>query len=421
MMPKGRLAFCIQNNHFMVPMDFFWTYLRMLKPSNSFAVEGAAAVKASCYNEAIYKAIALGAEWFFCMDVDQMFPVNTIPRLFDVVEKYDAKIVSVLYHIGRAPFGPVAGWVKKMEDGRNVYTNSNGNPWRAEYAPLGDGVVEVDWVGSGGLLIHKSVIDAIGWPPFLDVWTPGQGTRDIGHDINFCLRAKEKGFKVYVDTGLDSAHGKFTYVSKLYAQGFNEANVVQHMDGILHRQALEADYWDTVWQTELIKSQSRGKSYSETLKNLEELVPEKSRVADLGCGAGDVISHLRDTKNAVCTGYDFSERAIEIIKQKGFDGTVVDLRNFSPNGESGSFDVVVSTHTIEHLQDDHGLISAMKKLSRPGGKVVIVTPWREEIQGHFEHVRGYTDDEMDALMKQHFQDFSVTKNNRDYVAVGLVD
>jgi hypothetical protein len=318
MTTKGRLAFCIQNNHCMVPMDFFWTYLRMMKPADSFAVEGAAAVKASCYNESMYKALQLGAEWFFLMDVDQLFPVNTIPRLFDVVQKYDAKIVSVLYHVGKAPFSPVAGWVKTDDQGRDIYVNANGNPWRMEYAPLGDGVVEVDWVGSGGLLVHKDVLDAIGWPPFLDVWQPGQGIRDMGHDINFCLRAKAKGFKTYVDTSLDSAHGKLTYVSKLFAQGFNDADVVGHMDGVLHRQALEADYWDTVWQTEFIKHASRGKSYSETLKDLEELIPENSSVADIGCGAGDVMGHLRETRKAACTGYDFSEKAIEIVKGKGF-------------------------------------------------------------------------------------------------------
>jgi 2-polyprenyl-3-methyl-5-hydroxy-6-metoxy-1,4-benzoquinol methylase len=83
--------------------------------------------------------------------------------------------------------------------------------------------------------------------------------------------------------------------------------------------------------------------------------------------------------------------------------------------------VVVSTHTIEHLQDDHGLIKAMKALSRPGGKIIIATPWIEEIQGHFEHVRGYTDEDMEALMKLNFQNYSWKKNNRDYVAVGIVE
>lgn len=414
---KGRLAFCIQNNHHMMPSEFFWSYLRMVKPSDSFAVEGNSSVKASEYNDSIYKALKLGAEWMFLMDVDQTFQVHTIPKLFDTVDKYDAKIVSVLYHLGRAPFGPVAGWFKEGEK-ETTYVNSDRAPWREAYAPLGRGVVEVDWVGSGGLLVHKSVIDAIGWPPFLDVWSPGKGFRDSGHDINFCVRAKEKGFKIYVDTDVKSDHFKMTGIGHMFAQAFHESRMLEHMDGILHRGTLEPGYWDTVWQMETIKGTHREDGYKETLSDLEKVIPAEATVADIGCGLGAVMEHLRDKLKCKCTGYDFSEEAIRAVKSKGFGGHVADLRHYVPNGDASTYDAVVSTHTIEHIADDNALVESMKSLCKPGGRVVIATPWREEIQGHFEHVRGYTDDELAALMKRHFNDFTIQKNNRDYVAVG---
>src|SRR3990167_4711866 len=263
-MISGRLAFCILNNHCMMPTDFFWSYNRMFKPNGSFAVQGDASIKCSMYNEAIYKALNIGAEWLFFMDVDQIFPVNTIPRLFDTAEKYNAKVISVLYHLGRAPFGPVAGWFKDVCE-QTVYVNSRGCAWRSDYAPLGEGVVEVDWAGSGGLLVHKDVIADIGWPAFVDTWSPGKGIRDCGHDINFCVRAKEKGHKIYVDTSVASDHGKFTYFGDSYAKAFDEGKMVERMEGVLKRQALEAPYWDLLWQSEAIKGHNRDKSYPQTL------------------------------------------------------------------------------------------------------------------------------------------------------------
>lgn len=407
-----------------MPSEFFWTYLRMMKPNGSFAVQGSASVKASSINDGIYQALRLGAEWVFLMDVDQLFPVNTIPKLLDSCKKHDAKIMSVQYHIGKMPYAHVAGWIKEVEyKGKTEYqfVNKAGNKWKGQYVPLGTGVVEVDWVGSGGLLIHRDVIDAIGWAPFVDVWNEQGGIRDLGHDVNFCLRAKAKGFKIYVDTDVVSAHGKWIYADQLTADAFNESGMLEKMLDCVQKQTMESGYWDTVWQTEHLKNQTRDENsaYRETFGNVRDIVGERDRVADVGCGAGFLMDYLKKEKNCICTGYDFSPEAIEIIKKNGHEGLVADLRSFSPNGDAGSYDTVVSTHTIEHLKDDKRFIETMKGLCKPGGKVVIATPWQEEIQGHFEHVRGYSDLEMDKLMSEHFKDFTVTKNNRDYVAVGI--
>lgn len=424
-MKKGLLVFCVNHNHSMMPTNFFWSYLRMMKPNGSLAVQGSASVKASSINDGIYQALQLGAEWMFLMDADQLFPTHTIPRLLETAQKHDAKIVSVLYHIGYAPYSPVAGWTKETEykgAKQTLFVNARGEHWKSSYAKLGTGVVEVDWAGSGGLLIHRDVIDAIGWAPFADVWKEGQGIRDMGHDVNFCLRAKAKGFKIVVDTDVKSDHGKMTYVSAEWAEAFNESNMLEKMNGVLLRHAQEAGYWDTVWQTEHIKGAKRDadSAYRETFRDIAAAVPEGAQVADIGCGPGFLMEHLRTEKGAICTGYDFSAEAIEIVKSKGFDGKVADLRAYSTNGDSGQFDAVVSTHTIEHVQDDHKFVETMKSLCWPGGKVIIATPWVEEIQGHFEHVRDYSDLDMDQLMSAHFKEFEVKKNNRDYVAVGIV-
>jgi len=418
-MKPGLLVFVISNNHHMLPDPFFWSYLKMRKPNGSLAVKGDSSLKAASINEGVHKALLFGAEWLFLMDVDQLFPPLTIPRLLETAKKHEAKIVSVLYHIARAPYAPVAGWVKKVgeEDG---YVNSKDMPWRDYYAPLGKGVVEVDWAGSGGLLIHRDVLQAISWPPFMDEWQPNKGYRKTGHDIAFCRRAKEAGFKIYVDTAVCTPHGRFQYFGQEWAQAFDESDMVGHMGGVLHRQALEAEYWDTVWQGELLKGYERDAQYAETFQQIIDMVPQGAVVADVGCGAGVLMEKLKAAKNVDCTGYDFSGQAIDIVKKKGFEGRRIDVRNFAANGESGKYDVVIATHVLEHIQDDAQFLRALKSLCKPGGQVIVATPHLEEIQDITEHVRGYNDQQIADLCSTIFAGSAVSKNARDYIAVGKV-
>lgn len=418
-MKPGLLCFVISNNHHMLPDQFFWSYLKMKKPNGSLAVKGSSSIKCASINDGIQEALLRGAEWVFLMDVDQTFHKNTIPRLLDTARRHDAKVISVLYHLGRAPYPPVAGWVKKI-NGQDSYVNANGEGWRDSYVPLGQGVVEVDWVGSGGLLIHASVLRAIGWPPFIDEWEPGFGYRKTGHDVTFCERAKKAGFKIYVDTAVQSPHGKFQYFSQEWAEAFHESKMVEHMDGVIRRQVLEADYWDTVWQDEQLKGLEREAAYAETFEKIIGCVPEKAVVADVGCGPGVLMKKLQDGKGAQCTGYDFSEQAIEIVRSKGFEGRLVDVRGFNVNGDGGKYDVVLATHVLEHVKEDKAFLKILKALCKKGGQVIIATPANPAIQDIVEHVRGYNDEQIAALMASVFESSEISKNARDYVAVGKV-
>jgi hypothetical protein len=76
-----------------------------------------------------------------------------------------------------------------------------------------DGISEVDWLGFGLILVRKGVFEAIGYPWFRS-WTfefDENGERQsliVGDDDGFCIRAKEAGFKIYVDPKIQSLHEK---------------------------------------------------------------------------------------------------------------------------------------------------------------------------------------------------------------------
>jgi hypothetical protein len=85
------------------------------------------------------------AEWLFFMDTDNEIPTGGIRRLLDV----DRTIVSGAYYLKASPFTPVAYW--RQADGR--------------YRPVSNFVkgeiLEVDMVGLGCILIHRSVFESI--------------------------------------------------------------------------------------------------------------------------------------------------------------------------------------------------------------------------------------------------------------------
>jgi hypothetical protein len=69
---------------------------------------------------------------------------------------------------------------------------------------LNNGVVEVDAIGSGVMMIARRVLENMPHP-FRNEYDP-EGIKMKGLDFNFCRRAKLLGYKVWVDTDNLSSH-----------------------------------------------------------------------------------------------------------------------------------------------------------------------------------------------------------------------
>jgi len=66
------------------------------------------------------------------------------------------------------------------------------------------GVVECDGIGTGVMMIARRVLEDMPFP-FRNEYDP-EGIKVKGLDFNFCRRAKDKGFKVWVDTDMLVSH-----------------------------------------------------------------------------------------------------------------------------------------------------------------------------------------------------------------------
>lgn len=111
-------------------------------------------------------------------------------------------------------------------------------------------------------------------------------------------------------------------------------------------------------------------------KGFNDNLSEKS-VLDIGCGDG-VLSYLITTEGGRVSGVDYSDLAISLARKKTI-GAKIDFTVGSayelPYADN-SFDAVVSSDVIEHLQEVKIFLQEIKRVVKIGGIVVISTPIR---------------------------------------------
>lgn len=108
------------------------------------------------------------------------------------------------------------------------------------------------------------------------------------------------------------------------------------------------------------------------------------RLCDLGCGNGGMTGRLFDAGFRNITGIDSSPSAIEFAKMKVPSGSflVADLTFEPPPEMSRAFDIVVCTEVVEHLYLPKQLPRLAAKLLKPGGCLVVSTPYH----GYFKNL-----------------------------------
>lgn len=102
-------------------------------------------------------------------------------------------------------------------------------------------------------------------------------------------------------------------------------------------------------------------------------VPNDARILDVGCGDGFHLGLLRDHGPGSWTveGLDLDTRAVEIARRKGLtvhEGTVESI-----DIPDDHYDVVYTLQTVEHVADPFRMLASIRRLLKPGGRLVIVT------------------------------------------------
>lgn len=98
---------------------------------------------------------------------------------------------------------------------------------------------------------------------------------------------------------------------------------------------------------------------------------ETNRLLDVGCGVGFLLNQARARGWETC-GTEFSNDAVEMCESNGHE------MGYSPlsadDFAAGSFDVVVYTEVIEHINNQVEEFEQVRRLLRPGGLLYVTTP-----------------------------------------------
>lgn len=133
------------------------------------------------------------------------------------------------------------------------------------------------------------------------------------------------------------------------------------------------------------------------------------RVLDAACGEGYGSALLAQSAASVL-GLDLSDEAIAHARaryqQAGLQFAQTDVTALDELAD-GSFDVIVSFETLEHVQAQERMLAGFARLLAPGGLLLISTPDKHnysDVPGYQNehHVRELYRPEFEALLRMHF-------------------
>ena len=103
-----------------------------------------------------------------------------------------------------------------------------------------------------------------------------------------------------------------------------------------------------------------------TMKVLAQLVPQGSRVLDLGCGNGAMLAHLQATRGCSGYGVELDDANVLACVQRGVNVIQLNLDEGLDMFEDQSFDVVLQSDTLQHLRNAEVVLRETARVGRVG-------------------------------------------------------
>lgn len=130
-----------------------------------------------------------------------------------------------------------------------------------------------------------------------------------------------------------------------------------------------------------------------------------ARVLEVGCGEGYGMAMLSPFTNQYLAVDKKKPATHFFTNNTSFQ--YCDLPDLSGLSDH-SFDTVVCFQVIEHINDDNGLLAEIKRVLKPGGKLLLTTPNRlMSLTRNPFHVREYKPGEIGSLIAAHFSNFMI--------------
>jgi len=97
----------------------------------------------------------------------------------------------------------------------------------------------------------------------------------------------------------------------------------------------------------------------------------------MACGDGVGLQQLKELGFQNVTGVDLNAEKSKCAKARsGYEVFCLDMHDLS-SLRNGSFDIVYSSHTLEHAYDTHQALSEICRVLKPAGFLLVVLPYPE--------------------------------------------
>jgi SAM-dependent methyltransferase len=123
----------------------------------------------------------------------------------------------------------------------------------------------------------------------------------------------------------------------------------------------------------------------------DQVKDRRARILDVGCGTGANLVRLSEFGDA--EGVDISPDALSFCRERGLNKVKLGAAEELPY-EDGEFDLVTALDVVEHLDDDVAGLREMRRVLRPGGRVLLFVPtfmflWgvQDEVSNHRRRYR----------------------------------
>lgn len=125
---------------------------------------------------------------------------------------------------------------------------------------------------------------------------------------------------------------------------------------------VEATHW---WFTE------RRRLFGRLIRRMA--LPVDARILDVGTSTGTNLRMLRDLGFTRCEGVDSSAEAVRWCEEKGYGKVTLGDVCKLPFPDQ-SFDLILATDVIEHVDDDIAALREVRRILKPGGRVLVTVP-----------------------------------------------
>ncbi len=159
---------------------------------------------------------------------------------------------------------------------------------------------------------------------------------------------------------------------------------------------------------ELFAAQYKGRG-PHIYKFLDGKVSPTSRILEIGCGAGGIVSYLSDQGHEV-VGLDLNKEYLQYGRARGLNLIEEDLLEYNPTDK---FDVVILADVVEHFSDPVAMLQYVKGLLTPTGQVFVEVPSLESVP------KRYNGDLLRYFQNAHVSNYTVETFRNLLSAAGL--